>query len=869
MVCYRVMYDDVNETFWSVDRVHAFLPEGCAHTATRHVSSKPGTARGAYVHFRQLLLNAKKKGTVDTLRNYFHKTYFEHTGWVHLFEAFSRVIVFHFVMLHITVVVAFVGFDWRYLSTVVITHALLKALRNAGLMYTLWPLKRAEQDAAQSSMVSAKLLADRARAFNSFVRNGVARIVGFLIIPLAFVLEEALQSWSISSCLSASDWCDIHVRGGIADSRIPSCVGSDGTDFLLQFCTDCRSSVVSRVHCGILTRFATECATQCNTEDASYSRFFQVLAAVYATTFLGSAVIFTRPGSLARFKWYPHGDSDSFGLEAPFIATPELLRVPLGTAARYYFVWGVTLGIKISFGYYFLVSPLVEPVTFIAKADFSCWTWSSEMCPVTLDEKGTMGQVRSIVLKSITLGARLSVPFITYFLDTCLWFTWILSGFSSAMGWRMGLGKVAYWSDIITKFGESCALFHEVLMPAGYLPHTRPFELMHTKYLTVDEMTPTRIPEALEFISVEARSIQWQRWGRVWNELIFNLRARDFLSNTERDELIFVPLREPEHVDFFGTVEYQVFPAMLSSAVFYHRLWRYKMWPNYPHAVRTLVQMRDLFSFLLIALGFVDFNHRTVLLQAFTTIAKRVAASKRTSSDVLAAQIKLREEVVELLRLLTQLSITQQVESAFSHQISPVHAVNLNRDRDSMSAEIREELRAQMKASLEAVKSLVSSDTKIDVSAIDELDEAFLDQRRALEAYRQLYSLISLDVLLDDSSWEKLQASLKRKACRQILQILNHSLTSSNAGAEPSNFEAQRQILFFCNSMRNVVMPKAIAMRKMRTVSSFTPHYSEDVSYSADSLHIQKRQIASISKKRFFFSTQSLNMVSTCLERAS
>lgn len=108
----------------------------------------------------------------------------------------------------------------------------------------------------------------------------------------------------------------------------------------------------------------------------------QVLAAVYATTFLGSAVIFTRPGSLARFKWYPHGDSDSFGLEAPFIATPELLRVPLGTAARYYFVWGVTLGIKISFGYYFLVSPLVEPVTFIAKADFSCWTWSSEMCPV-------------------------------------------------------------------------------------------------------------------------------------------------------------------------------------------------------------------------------------------------------------------------------------------------------------------------------------------------------------------------------------------------------------------------------------------------------------------------------------------------------
>lgn len=30
-ICDRVMYDDVNETFWSVDGVHALLPTGCAH----------------------------------------------------------------------------------------------------------------------------------------------------------------------------------------------------------------------------------------------------------------------------------------------------------------------------------------------------------------------------------------------------------------------------------------------------------------------------------------------------------------------------------------------------------------------------------------------------------------------------------------------------------------------------------------------------------------------------------------------------------------------------------------------------------------------------------------------------------------------
>lgn len=31
--------------------------------------------------------------------------------------------------------------------------------------------------------------------------------------------------------------------------------------------------------------------------------------------------------------------------------------------------------------------------------------------------------------------------------------------------------------------------------------------------------------------------MQWQRWGRVWNEIVHSLRARDLLSDTERDEV--------------------------------------------------------------------------------------------------------------------------------------------------------------------------------------------------------------------------------------------------------------------------------------------------------------------------------------------
>lgn len=54
-----------------------------------------------------------------------------HTGWVHIYEAFSRVVVLHAVLLHLTIVIGVDGVRWSSFCTVIITHALLKALRSA------------------------------------------------------------------------------------------------------------------------------------------------------------------------------------------------------------------------------------------------------------------------------------------------------------------------------------------------------------------------------------------------------------------------------------------------------------------------------------------------------------------------------------------------------------------------------------------------------------------------------------------------------------------------------------------------------------------------------------------------------------------
>lgn len=107
----------------------------------------------------------------------------------------------------------------------------------------------------------------------------------------------------------------------------------------------------------------------------------QFVAAVYTLIAVGSAIMFTRSGSVADFIWSAHGSvsASNVGLRSPYIATPELLRVPKRTAVLYYLVWAVCLTIKILFGYFLLILPLVRPVSLIWEADFSCWTpWNGD-----------------------------------------------------------------------------------------------------------------------------------------------------------------------------------------------------------------------------------------------------------------------------------------------------------------------------------------------------------------------------------------------------------------------------------------------------------------------------------------------------------
>ncbi|KAL3931854.1 MAG: hypothetical protein SGPRY_000948 [Prymnesium sp.] len=72
----RVMYDDLNETFWSTESIQALLPAGSTNIKRDGLLVEPEMPRRAYVHFQKLLGEAMKQDDpIGALKQYFKKTY--------------------------------------------------------------------------------------------------------------------------------------------------------------------------------------------------------------------------------------------------------------------------------------------------------------------------------------------------------------------------------------------------------------------------------------------------------------------------------------------------------------------------------------------------------------------------------------------------------------------------------------------------------------------------------------------------------------------------------------------------------------------------------------------------------------------------
>ena len=122
----------------------------------------------------------------------------------------------------------------------------LKALRQAVWMVLMWPLKASRNQSF--ARIAHREVRHEAVSFRSFVVFGALRLLFFLLVPVAFVVEWWGQSNSYGkACPSGTGpdgWCDANVVDGVADMRVAACQDDNDAslDYLIEFCLSCHHS---------------------------------------------------------------------------------------------------------------------------------------------------------------------------------------------------------------------------------------------------------------------------------------------------------------------------------------------------------------------------------------------------------------------------------------------------------------------------------------------------------------------------------------------------------------------------------------------------------------------------------------------------
>ena len=107
---------------------------------------------------------------------------------------------------------------------------------------------------------------------------------------------------------------------------------------------------------------------------------------------------------------------------------------------------------------------------------------------------------------------------------------------------------------------------------------------------------------------------------------------------------------------------------------------------------------------------------------------------------------------------------------------------------------------------------------------------------RISQLYSSLLDTIRMDSLRDPEHLRKVAAAATTPLARTTCASLLRAFHSSNPGGQPRSEEAQRQLMFFCNSLRFTSLKTPSPLAQVRSWTAFTPYYSEDVKYRLDEL---------------------------------
>ena len=107
---------------------------------------------------------------------------------------------------------------------------------------------------------------------------------------------------------------------------------------------------------------------------------------------------------------------------------------------------------------------------------------------------------------------------------------------------------------------------------------------------------------------------------------------------------------------------------------------------------------------------------------------------------------------------------------------------------------------------------------------------------RISQLYSSLLDIVKSDALRDAEHLRKVAAAATTTLSQSICAALLRSFHSSNPGGQPRSEEAQRQLMFFCNSLRFTSLKTPTPLQQVKSWTPFTPYYAEDVKYRIDEL---------------------------------
>ncbi|KAL1498898.1 hypothetical protein AB1Y20_013420 [Prymnesium parvum] len=219
--------------------------------------------------------------------------------------------------------------------------------------------------------------------------------------------------------------------------------------------------------------------------------------------------------------------------------------------------------------------------------DYRCWDMGHTGpldCFWDRHSSQILQSLRDWSVRLVLVGLRWAMPMLFILSDTVLFYTVFLCIGSTLLARKHGVGALQTWSHLITGFMDTQLLFAEKIM--AYSPQ---FEEQLQAARAIKQ------EKALKGLawSYEGTSREWQDFGIAWNGIITSLRARDFLSNSERDDLLFDSLSSPESEAHFGFPVYTTLPSMLSTPLFAVLSRTVRGVMAYAEALRLLARIED------------------------------------------------------------------------------------------------------------------------------------------------------------------------------------------------------------------------------------------------------------------------------------